>query len=1618
MEKQSGGRKKARPPPKNLPADQVFGANGLQLSEDTEFKLVGSIVEKGISDGGKPTLPSSAPQPTVLPFPVARHRSHGPHWAPKVNEFRGVGNDDDQDEEEEDNDTTNYHPIAEFAKPIKRKKKKGLDLRKWRELLPSNNPSISSKEGNNSVISGLLMQNAKGEAIEISSQKSKCDVPSLATISTHFTEGKEEMGAETSTHSVGSISALKLDGFDESSRTTINYNGDSESRNGTELQKMSSDDAEMRNDELTLIDKPKTWERDTALSLMSSGFGYEEAHMSIESQIDAENLALLQKMSRAEVAEAEAEVREKLNPRLLDFLQKRGQQKLEKQRNSGLGSAANNGHGHGGMQVDKNLIQDEKGSLVTESIKSPSAMNITMQNSEKRPDKITVQKLSSSAQILWDAWSERVEAVRDLRFSLDGNVVQSDFIHASETGKNLDPGGYGVDNVAERDYFRTEGDPAAAGYTIKEALALTRSVVPGQRTLALHLLASVLNKSLYCIHQNQVGSSMGNAYNVKNLVDWEAIWAFALGPEPELALSLRIALDDNHDSVVLACAKVIECVLACDENETFFHITEKKPAYVKELYTAPVFRARPEMKFGFLRGGYWKYNTKPSNILPLGEDILDDSAEGQRTIQDDNAVAGQDIAAGLVRMRILPRLCYLLEMGPTVALEECILSILIALARHSPTCADAIFKCQRLVQIVVERFTMKNESEVQTTQIKSVALLRVLALSDHRSCLEFVKKGIFHNVTWHLYHVTSSIDGWVKSGWQHCKLASELMVEQLRFWKVCIEYGHCVSYFTAMFPALCLWLSTPTLEKLVEKNVLHEFASISREAYLVLEALARRLPNFYSHQDIGDQFSGTFGDSVESWCWNYVAPVVDLALKWVEFSSDSSLSKLLDDPNGTKSLSMCVSSLLWVISAVLHMLWTVLIKATPLNTLGQDETLCIRKPLPGFVAKIGCQIVKSGFLSFGGITEYSTGDYEVGSFVEKLSLFRSKTEYETSLAAVCCLHGVLQVVVSIDHLIQLSKTQNKHPFSQGSMSSLESRIFDNGILKCSLVEWKGVLTEFMKLVTSRWHLVQGIEVFGRGGPAPGIGLGWGASGGGFWSSTITLVQADARLLVNLLEILHSSPAKDLPGDDGKMFMQMVNSALAACLTAGPRDRVIVEKAFDTLLQINVLKYLDLSIHQFLQKLFKLDKGQKLKWKYEEDDFVLFRKILNSHFRKRWLSVKKKKPKAKDDSNSPGHKTFKKSISCLDAIHEDEDTAATTSEHCTALAVEWAQQRLPLPSPWVLSPIATISDDTRSDVSSASSKAKPEQVPTESVEVAKAGLFFLLGIEAMSYNLSDEDHPRVLSIPLAWKLHSLSAVLLIGMGVLEDERSRDIYGALQSLYGQHLTELRFSSGTAAKVNNEILLPENWMHKRDLLRFQSEISESYSTFIDVLVEQFASVSYGDLAYGRQLAMYLHCQVEAPVRLAAWNALSNARVLDLLPPLDKCIAEAQGYLEPIEEEEGVLEAYVKSWSSGALDRAATRGSMAYTIALHHLSSFIFNDCSGEKLSLQSKFAKSLLRDFSRKQQHEAMMLDLIRLGDQPYQTGGLSGRFQLLKEACEGNSSLLSAVDKLKASFCGPV
>ncbi|KAI8025339.1 Transcriptional elongation regulator MINIYO [Camellia lanceoleosa] len=623
----------------------------------------------------RPILPTSAPRPTVLPFPVARHRSHGPHWAPMGSGNSG-GGDDENDAEDED--LTEFDPIVVSANPVQRKEKKSLDLSRWRELMANDNPYVAQKNNNNRYLVVESKKQKKTNELTENSDQTSSRVGAMKGGLPQKMSPDKDANSEDVT-----MKAMDPELLEEVSQNVI-----AETRG--EVMEPGSLEVSKRQRRVD-TEKQKVSTSHKTASHTSINMENEEESTSLESQIDAENRAQLQRMSADEIAEAQAEILEKMNPAVIEALRKRGQHKLKKERVSSLDMAAKGEVGN--LQDEKKLIKDAKCSPL----------------------------------------SERDISRNELRFSLDGNVVENNFMEVPKTGNLSTESGYSSNNVSERDFLRTEGDPAAAGYTVKEAVALTRSVVPGQRSLALHLLASVLDKALHNICQNQVGLNVKNA-GANNFIDWAAVWAYALGPEPELALSLRMSLDDNHNSVVLACAKVIQCVLSCDINENYFDISEKIAAYSKDPFTAPVLRSRLAIDVGFFQGGYWKYNAKPSNILPFGEHIVNDNnEEGEHTIQDDMVVAGQDFVAGLVRMGILPRICYLWSVlhvlidtsvirnikNPSAALEESIISILIAIAKHSPTCAKAIMNSERLVQTVVDRFTTKEPMEVNPSKIKS-----------------------------------------------------------------------------------------------------------------------------------------------------------------------------------------------------------------------------------------------------------------------------------------------------------------------------------------------------------------------------------------------------------------------------------------------------------------------------------------------------------------------------------------------------------------------------------------------------------------------------------------------------------------------------------------------------------------------------------------------------------------------------------------------------------------------------------------------------------------------------------------------------------------------------------
>ncbi|KAK4401349.1 Transcriptional elongation regulator MINIYO [Sesamum angolense] len=1511
------------------PKPKILGATPLQISEDDAARLVGGIVEKGFSDNkqARPLGTTTAPRPTVLPFPVARHRSHGPHWGPKVGNFKVINDNDDADADVgEGEDCYGMELAAGVANPVERQEKKGLDFSRWKEIVRNDSNSVLYEK----------KKAMHSNALEVG----------------HKTQGRKSGNLDRET--AGPDNA-KLHG--QWPQSDINISEDITLVEKVPMQNESSKEKRVG---LKMQHMHK--------SHLASGFAGQNVvggEGSLESQIDDENHARLAKMSADEIAEAQAEIMAKLNPKLINALKKRGQAKVKRQKFS-LSEIT-------GGEADDTQHEKNLSDLTTNSYNSISDKPVekVAQDTPKDEGDKSFSNTSPQNCGLWDAWSKRVERVRNMRFSLDGKIIGSDFAHVSDNGKAAKQAhvtiemlhvifllisqiirqsgkvgnqlGCEIGYCDDRDPRYQKLDAAFLNLsipfvtvrhhlqvdtmqimlpnviffelkvtlvllvTIKEAVALTRSVVPGQRTFALNLIAAILDRAICSICRNQVGSA-SNCTGAEGSVDWEAIWAFTLGPEPELALSLRMSLDDNHNSWSLLVPKPFK----------------KAPKYARDVHTAPMFRSKPDVNSGFLRGGFWKYNTKPSNILCFPEESVGDTAEGEHTIQDDIVVAGQDFAAGLVRMGILPRICYLLETDPAAQLEECLISILIAISRHSPTCAAAVMDCGRLVQTVASRFASKEQMEINSCKIKSVMLLKALARVEKKNCLTFIKNGIFRQVTWHLYRHPFSLDQWVKSGREACRLSSALLVEQLRLWKVFVHYGYCISDFSDLFASLFIWLGVPTIDKLVNYDVMNEYCAITREMYLLLDVLAGRLPNFYS--SMHERLDNTALDK-ETWLWSHFGSIIDLAVEWIDMKSIPHVSRLFECQNkDSKYRSLQdseINSLLWVISSVLNMLSSVLKAVTKEDTMsaqnGVSDTIC-----------------NNNLLGNGSIVEY-------------LCHLRIGKGQELAISSTCCLQGLFQVVAFVDELIQQADLEIHNVPSKVQSLPREDKVLASGILK-SCAEVQYLLTTLMKLITNEWQCTQPVEMFGRGAPAPGVGVGWGASGGGYWSSNALLAQEDARLLIYLLEISEIPFAED-PLEAGGMgqVMQRLNCCLAACLIVAPGNSPVIEKLLKVIFHVPVLKYLDFGIHQFL-----CHKGYKpFGWNYEDGEYLLFADVLAAHFRNRVIFF---------------------------------DTGVGVPEIASSCTLV-SQFDLPIYCEKNVCPPG------------ASKKKTYLEVPSNFLEVANGGLFFLLGIEATTSILGSEFCSPVKCVPVVWKLHAMSVILLSGMGILENEKSRDVYETLQNVYGETL-----DGREVVNLHGNLSV--------ESLQFESEIHENYSTFIETLVEQFAAESYGDILFGRQVAIYLHRSVEASVRLSTWNALSNARALELLPPLAKCCTQAKGYLEPIEDDERILDAYVKSWVSGALDKAAKRSSMAFSLVLHHLSSFIFSNVAGDMLTLRSKLAKSLLRDYSRKQQHEGMLVKLVcyEKPNMSLQTSSqVEKRLQLLKEISDG---YVTAVEKLES------
>lgn len=270
--------------------------------------------------------------------------------------------------EEDDKDETDYSPISAFASPIERKKKKGLDFSRWRNFVSQSDHAVSKPTGKTKKISSTIFSACSDAFEEV--------VPGFSEPAVVVKRAK-------------------------SSSDVACQNGDSGMQfwqnNGVELSE----------------EKLDNYREDTEM-LMSNLQGFD----STMEDIHTENLARLKQMSLGEIADAQAEIIEKMNPAMVEMLKKRGQEKF-----------GNRKIVQSSEEKGVHLVENGKNSGKDDvSSGPPSQGTKSTAMAPVQADWVSGGQVNSNS---WTIWSERVEKVRELRFNLEGDALNADSYQVS-----------------------------------------------------------------------------------------------------------------------------------------------------------------------------------------------------------------------------------------------------------------------------------------------------------------------------------------------------------------------------------------------------------------------------------------------------------------------------------------------------------------------------------------------------------------------------------------------------------------------------------------------------------------------------------------------------------------------------------------------------------------------------------------------------------------------------------------------------------------------------------------------------------------------------------------------------------------------------------------------------------------------------------------------------------------------------------------------------------------------------------------------------------------------------------------------------------------------------------
>lgn len=508
-------------------------------------------------------------------------------------------------------------------------------------------------------------------------------------------------------------------------------------------------------------------------------------------EIQADNASKMAAMSEAEILQEQAKLKAMLDPSLVAFLQakKQGSKQLpcgESLRHEQLASEQSSTT-LPSSSTFKNEAE-QKPELVEEMetcvgvASHPVAESLTKEaatemEQDEQGSRVAVDKTEKVPVAVKDEWlnmksveGDKLQWMADLpkpsAKSKAGSQARFDF-NGQLVARNV--------AVPVREGLFHHGDEQEVpGYTLEELFTLSRSAVIQQRVLALQTLAKIIHNYRSDCLVGQLRSPL-----ISRLLKAGVVFL------------LRWSMDDSNEGVLSAGIEALAALLVQPGDE---EALDKVFTWHQGCCVPPML---PQ---------------KRANDEEEDEDDLDDEEdddeeeEGQKQSKPDQHIASQDVIKGLLKMSVLSRLRYILEVvRPTPPVILHILAILIRISRHSTESATEVFRFPRLLDTVFREFLPTTSWHKQDDPVSclyghptvlAMKLARVLCLGGRHIAATMLSK----------YPLLTAILRYTSMEPTNMNLnvgeAYMLSTESLRAWSVCVRYGLACDAYRELYPLL------------------------------------------------------------------------------------------------------------------------------------------------------------------------------------------------------------------------------------------------------------------------------------------------------------------------------------------------------------------------------------------------------------------------------------------------------------------------------------------------------------------------------------------------------------------------------------------------------------------------------------------------------------------------------------------------------------------------------------------------------------------------------------------------------------------------------------------------